>query len=114
MIEKNITRLQQYNLGELMSRLRVEEVNKEIVCYVNLLVNKQTGEILDLSSKVKWAENAISTPIAIKTKGLFTKEVTRYLDLASEKGELPAALELIIKKSLSAFNKTLSNKKVEG
>ncbi len=113
MIEKNVAQLGQYDLGDLMSRLSVEEVNEEIVCYVNLLVNKKTGEILDLSSKVKWAENAISTPVAIKTTGLFTKEATCHLELASE-GDLPAALKLIIKKSLQVFNETLSNKKIEG
>ena len=111
MIEKNVANLSQYDLNDLMSRLRVEEVNGEIVSYLNLLVDKKSGEILDLSSNVKWFEHTISTPVAILRKGLFNTDKTLRIELASK--ELPVALELIIKKSLQAFNTVLSNKKPE-
>ncbi|MES2199042.1 MAG: hypothetical protein V4489_02605 [Chlamydiota bacterium] len=113
MIEQNVARLKQYDLKELMSHSTIDEVNGEIVCYVNLLVDKRSGEILNLSSEILWAENTISTPIAIKTKDLSNIATTSRLELVSEEGDLSNSLRTTIEKSLTAFNMILLARKPE-
>ncbi|MBS0628456.1 MAG: hypothetical protein JSS09_09640 [Verrucomicrobia bacterium] len=109
MINQNITKLNQYNLNALINSMTIQEVNGEIVCYANLLIDKASGEILDLSSKVKWSETTISTPVAIKTKSLFSS-APPYLELPPGDDALPSALRMIIEKSFKAFNQIRSEK----
>jgi hypothetical protein len=109
MINQNVTKLNQYDLNKLMGLITTREVNGEIVCYANLLIDKTSGEIVDLSSKVKWSETTISTPVAIKTKDLFSS-APPYLELPPGDDALPSALRIIIEKSFKAFNQVHSEK----
>lgn len=104
MIEKNVKQLMSYNLRELMSRSTVDEVDGKIICYLNLLLDKTSGEILNLSSKVHWTENTISVPIALTTKNLFPMDSAIYLEPAYEDNELPPDVKIIVEQSLQSFN----------
>lgn len=108
MIDTNVEQLMTYNLKELMSRSTVDEVDGKIICYLKLLLDKRSGEFLDLSAKVYTTENTITVPIALTTKNLFPINSKIYLEPAYEDSDLPPNLKSITEKSLRAFNEATS------
>ena len=111
--QENITTLQRANINDLFLKESIREIENEIVCYANLLVEKKTGKILQVtpSRKVLWEEDAISTPIAISKVSIF--DSTLKLELAREE-DLDFLLpchKKELKQSIDAFNLLLKASK---
>lgn len=108
-IEQNVQKLQDSDINEITFSTTVQEIDGVIVCYANLLIEKTTGKILKLtpSHQVFWQEDAVSTPVAIKTKNLF--EGPSLLELAQKQDldPLPSQSKDVVQSSLESFNKLM-------
>ncbi len=105
MIKDNVQYLKSQNLRSFMSRSTIDEAEDGIVCYANLLIEKTTGKILELSSSLKVIEGAVSVPVALKKKSLWEGEMR--VEPAYDKEQLPSAAGVILEKSLAEFNKSV-------
>ena len=102
-IEKNTNMLQSFNFGKLLGNVSFREVDKELVSYVNLMVDKTSGEMLDITQGIRIVDNSFSTPLAVKRKDFFSNF---YLELIIRKEEeIPESIQDVLKKSLLEFNK---------
>jgi hypothetical protein len=105
LIEKNMDRLCQCNPDKLMNRLSVRDVDGESTGLLNIMIDKQSGEILDLSHKMPRAENAITIPILLKKKDLLDETEKARLELLSDlEKEIPTEANDVVKESLHLFN----------
>ena len=113
LIHENIEKLQQSNINEIIYTTTIQEINGDIVCYGNLLIEKKSGRILSLSPshEVFWREDAISTPIAIKTKSLLDECFSLEFALADDLKELSQETVHTLKTSLETFNKLIKASK---
>jgi hypothetical protein len=108
--------LQQCDLNQITSSTTIEQIDEDIVCYANLLIEIQTGKILYLTpcNKVLWQENAVSTPVVIKSKGIFENPSLLELVRMEDLSDLSPSSVNIVEASLEAFNKVLESNKKNG
>ena len=106
MINENVEKLKQLDFGKLTSGLSIQEVNGKLVTYLTLMLNKDTGEVLDVCKGVRVFENMLTTPIALDMGTLF--EPTPYqLKLSQGTTELPDNVKTIIEASFEKYNNSL-------
>jgi hypothetical protein len=103
-VEENIEKLSSLNIDRMFNETSIREVDGELVGFLNLLVDPNTGAILDLTRKVRWEEKAISTPILVKRKDLFDANAKTKLSLTDEKKDISLAAYAVLEESLHAFN----------
>jgi len=113
LIDENVEKLQQSNIDEIVYTTTIQEIDEDIVCYGNLLIEKKSGKILSLSpsDQVFWREDAISVPIAIKTKSLLDGCFRLEFAIGDDLKELSQETVHLLKTSLETFNKLINTSK---
>lgn len=111
--QENIITLQSANINDLFLKESIQEIENEMVCYANLLVEKKTGKILKVtpSRKVLWTEDAISTPIAISKVDIFDSNAKLELARVEDLDLLLPLSKKELKQSIDAFNLLLGASK---
>jgi len=115
LVKENIAVLEKANINDLFLKESIREIGDEIVCYANILVEKKTGKILNItpSRKVLWREDAINTPIAISKVNIFDRRAELQLARVEDLDVLPPSSKKELKESLDAFNLLLKTSKGE-
>jgi hypothetical protein len=108
-IEKNVAKLTCFEITRLTNETSFREVEGEIISFLHLLLDPNSGAILDLTRKVCFDEKAVSIPIAVKRKSLLDIKEKPLLDLVDKETSISLEAYRVLQESLLAFNRKNSS-----
>jgi hypothetical protein len=102
----NLNFINAIEFDQLTARLKINGNNQgELVGYLTVTVNKETGEILDIAKSARVFEgiNILAAPIAIKRKSFL--EADFKLELINQgDSRLPNSIKQIVEQAFNNFN----------
>ena len=105
MIQTNVETLKNMDWNEVRSSLTIRSTPEgEIVGYLNTMIDKTSGKILEIAQRIRVFDNMAVVPTILKVTG---KE-TFKLELIEEESDLPKAVVEAVSSSFQEFNRVKS------
>ena len=103
-VGQNVEKLNNFDFDKLTKKVNLYEgENGECIQYLFLMANAESGEIIDITHRQKFQEEAVSALLSV-TKASLLEESPHQLKLHPETDQMHEDTRKIIEVSLKKFN----------